>query len=634
MYPTSRFSVTFFICHLLVACAGSGIATQLKAQDPGPRYPSGFTMDPQKRIIFTANRGNGSIGALDLASGKKIQELHLGPGALPARVLAYRRQGELEVALSDEAGHCVRILAWVKGSPAPLRQEKEIPVGRLPRDLAYDPASEHLFVACAEKGEVWVLNPGGKEVLQKIPTVEGASNLLLVEGKGAGATGLLAVTGRQEIGLIDLGRNKGLGSTSLSVGRGLNISGLVYGRGSLFVSHQIQPTQVAVDPQMIVWGLILSNRVTKVPLGTLTKKPETDKDPNYIPGYEKVYGVKFEGGDPRHSVIPLDQRQRANGDPGVPALVMGKRPEEDLVLLPIGGTDRLLFISGEEAYLPGTEPLSRQDALPSIRVGKRPLSVMTDARQERAYVLCSLEDTIWEIDLASRKPLRKLALGPPPDRTPEHLGAMIFFDSKRSRGGWYSCHSCHPEGGSKGHSFDTQADGDGLSKKSPDLHGVGHSGPWSWNGKFKTLPEQVAASLHSTMAVNDPPPEKDVTNLVAFLKSLDHKIPPARGEGLAESSARGARVFDQAGCGNCHAPPFFTIPELKDVGVFDEFDGYRDFNPPSLLRVRNRSRYLHDGRAKTLRAVFSRHNPENKHGKAHTLSELELEDLVNYLNSL
>ena len=634
MVPTRRIHPTFSICHLLIAWAGFSFISPVGVECAGPRYPSDFAMDPGSRFLFTANRGSRSISVLDIHSGNRIQELELGPNVLPAKVLAYLRNGKLEVALSDEAGHCVRIFSWKKGSPAPLSQERAVPTGRNPQGLAYEPSSRQLFVACAEKGEVWVIDPGHEFPIAQIPTIEGASNLLLVSKKDSPGGGLLAVTGRQEIGLVDIRKKKALGSTSLSVGRGLNISGLVSGRKNIFVSHQVQPTQVAVDPQMIVWGLILSNRITKVPLETLTAKPNTTKNPNYIPGYEKVYGVKFEGGDPRHSVFPLDQRQRANGDPGIPALIQRGRSEEDLLLLPIGGTNRLLFISVDEAYLPGTEPLSRQDAIPSIPVGSRPVSVLTDSAQQRAYVLCSLDDSIWEVEVHSRKVLRKLSLGPQPARTPEHLGALIFFDSKRSRGGWYSCHSCHPEGGSRGHTFDTQADGDGLSKKSPDLHGVALSGPWSWNGRFKTLADQVEASLHSTMAVNNPPPKEDVANLVAFLKSLKHKVPRASAGKLTGSSARGAKLFDQAGCAHCHKPPLFTIKELKDVGVFDDFDGYRDFNPPSLLRVRNRSRYLHDGRAKTLRSVFSKHNPENKHGNAHSLSRLELEDLVAYLNSL
>ena len=634
MLPTSRIRPSFSIYHLLILWVGSILASPVEIQSAGPHYPSDFAMAPESRLLFTANRGSRSISVLDISSGNRIQELGLGPEVLPSRIIAYIRNGDLEIALSDEAGHSVRIFSWKKDSPSPLSQKSTLPVGRHPQGLSYHASTRQLLVACSEKGEVWAIDPDRKSPAVKIPTVEGARNLLLVAGKNSRERDILAVTGRQEIGLIDIRKKSSLGSTSLSVGRGLNISGLVSDNGNLFVSHQIQPTQVAVDPQMIVWGLILSNRITKVPLESLARQPDTDIDPNYIPGYEKVYGVKFEGGDPRHGVIPLDQRQRANGDPGAPALIRAGRGKEDLLLLPVGGTNRVLFIPTKEAYLPGTEPLSRQDALPSIPVGDRPVAVLADSARQLAYVLCSLEDSIWEIEIQSRKVLRKLAIGPPPASTPEHLGALIFFDSRRSRGGWYSCHSCHPEGGSRGHTFDTQADGDGLSKKAPDLHGVAFSGPWSWNGKFKTLAEQVEASLHSTMAVNNPPPEEDVANLVAFLESLQHKVPPAPAGKLRESISRGTKVFDKAGCAHCHQPPLFTVNELKDVGVFDDFDGYRHFNPPSLLRVRSRSRYLHDGRAKTLRSVFSSHNPENKHGKAHALSKVELEDLIAYLNSL
>jgi cytochrome c551/c552 len=35
--------------------------------------------------------------------------------------------------------------------------------------------------------------------------------------------------------------------------------------------------------------------------------------------------------------------------------------------------------------------------------------------------------------------------------------------------------------------------------------------------------------------------------------------------------------LSQAACATCHKPPLYTVPALKDVGVFDEYDGYRDY---------------------------------------------------------
>ena len=183
MFPTRRIPPTFFICHLLIAWVGFSFISPVEVECAGPRYPSDFAMDPENRFLFTANRGSRSISVLDIRSGNRIQELERGPDALPAKILAYLRNEKLEVALSDEAGHCVRIFSWKNGSPAPLRQEREVPAGRQPQGLAYHPASGQLFVASAEKGEIWVIDPGRELATAQIPTVEGARNLLIVSKK-------------------------------------------------------------------------------------------------------------------------------------------------------------------------------------------------------------------------------------------------------------------------------------------------------------------------------------------------------------------------------------------------------------------------------------------------------------------
>ena len=230
--------------------------------------------------------------------------------------------------------------------------------------------------------------------------------------------------------------------------------------------------------------------------------------------------------------------------------------------------------------------------------------------------------------------MRILRLGPQPEDTIVHLGAKIFFNSKRSRGGWYSCNSCHPDGGTRGHNFDTHADGDGLAKKAPDLHGSVQTPPWAWNGKFKTIKAQISASLHSTMSVNQEATPEDVERVMAFLGTLKTRPSNHPRKELGGDPSRGAALFEKAACATCHEPPLYTVPDLRDVGVFDEYDGYRKFNPPSLLGLSRRGRYLHDGRAKTLLEIFTLHDKEKKHGKAHLLSPGELADLIAFLRTL
>ena len=633
MQSTTRMCLSFFTPLSLPAILlVLGVTLAAGSEPPqGPRYPLDLALGPGQKYLFTANSGSQSISMVRISSGEVLHELHLGSAARPSQITSFLHNGAQRVAASDKDAGKVYILSITGSAHPKLKLLRTLPVPGGPEGLQYARGSRVLVVACSKASRVLMFNPDTEKPLASIATVEGPRRLLSLEGS---TPGQVAVTGRDSVGLLDLVKKIQIGETAPAKGRALNLQGLAFSRGNILLSHQVQPTEVAVDPQMIVWGLILANRVTSIPISTIPVRDDKRKKDGDTPEKKYIYGVGYQGGDPRHRIVPLDQRQRANGDPGKPALVSRPGSAGDLLLLPSGGTNRLVFVDTDEAYLPGTEPLSRQEALPSIKVGDRPVAVVCAAGSRRAYVLCSLEDSIWEIDLATRKTKRTIRLGPGPKPTEAHLGAKIFFNSKRSNGGWYSCNSCHPEGGTRGHNFDTHADGDGLAKKVPDLHGSIQTPPWAWNGKFKTLQEQVSASLHSTMAVNRKATQKDVARVMAFLGTLLPRPTVHPMESLGGDPEKGAALFQKAACATCHKPPLYTVTDLKDVGVFDEYDRYRDYNPPSLLGVGGRSRFLHDGRATSLRSIFTLHDKENRHGKAHSLTQNELSDLVAFLRTL
>jgi hypothetical protein len=55
---------------------------------------------------------------------------------------------------------------------------------------------------------------------------------------------------------------------------------------------------------------------------------------------------------------------------------------------------------------------------------------------------------------------------------------------------------------------------------------------------------------------------------------------------------------------------------------------------PSLRGASRRGRWLFDGRAATLEAIFERHNPDDRHGHTRALSRAQRVDLVRFLESL
>jgi cytochrome c peroxidase len=127
------------------------------------------------------------------------------------------------------------------------------------------------------------------------------------------------------------------------------------------------------------------------------------------------------------------------------------------------------------------------------------------------------------------------------------------------------------------------------------------------------------------------PTEAQVADLTAYLESLSPP-PPAPGDAgtdVAAAVARGRKVFEARKCTTCHAPPEYTSPERFDVGLTDEV-GNHEFNPPSLRGVSRREAFLHDGRSRSLDAVF-RHE---RHPRGMVLSPREIDDLIAFLETL
>jgi cytochrome c peroxidase len=75
--------------------------------------------------------------------------------------------------------------------------------------------------------------------------------------------------------------------------------------------------------------------------------------------------------------------------------------------------------------------------------------------------------------------------------------------------------------------------------------------------------------------------------------------------------------------------------KLHDVGTVGKFDQATDrFDTPSLIEVWRSGPYLHDGRAVTIRDIFTTFQREDKHGNTSHLMPKQIDDLVEYVLSL
>ena len=131
--------------------------------------------------------------------------------------------------------------------------------------------------------------------------------------------------------------------------------------------------------------------------------------------------------------------------------------------------------------------------------------------------------------------------------------------------------------------------------------------------------------------------QEDVAHSIdEYLKSLKPVPSPYLVNGsLSKSASRGKKIFNQAGCAECHPPPLFTNMKQYNVGIKGEFDKPTDlFDTPTLIEVWRTAPYLHDGSADTLKELFTVRNKNNQHGITENLSDGQLNDLIEYLLSI
>ena len=283
----------------------------------------------------------------------------------------------------------------------------------------------------------------------------------------------------------------------------------------------------------------------------------------------------------------------------------------------------------ELVQIPGTH---RPDRF--LPLGRGPSAMIPLPDSPVLVVSNRFDDTLTVINTESMAVTRTFSLGPSPSPGPAESGEALFYSGSLSLDGWLSCHSCHTDGHASGILADTKGDLTfGAPKRVPSLLGTAGTGPWGWTGHFAELDDQIRSSITSTMHGRGAAArEQMVSDLKAYLVSLS-PAPPAHdvesGEELGALIEEGRKVFASRTCASCHRDEVFTTAGVFDVGLIDE-NGHREFNPPSLRGVGRRTRYLHDGRAKTLRDLFTKY----QHPRETRMSEDEVEALVAFLKSL
>jgi cytochrome c peroxidase len=212
-------------------------------------------------------------------------------------------------------------------------------------------------------------------------------------------------------------------------------------------------------------------------------------------------------------------------------------------------------------------------------------------------------------------------------------GEIFFNDAALCFQHWQSCASCHPDARVDGLNWDLLNDGIGNPKNTKSML-LSHQTPPAMSLGIRDKAETaVRAGIRFIQFAERP--EEDAQAIDSYLKSLTPVPSPRLENGaLRPEAERGRAIFERAGCAACHMAPLYTDLEPYDVGTVQGMDAGKPVDTPTLVEIWRTAPYLHDGRAATLRDVFVRYNPDDKHGKTSGLTAEEMGDLIAFMLSL
>jgi cytochrome c peroxidase len=300
------------------------------------------------------------------------------------------------------------------------------------------------------------------------------------------------------------------------------------------------------------------------------------------------------------------------------------------------GLTALFTGSKKDAYIRDKDDLS--SSLSFVSPYKKRVALKGRSPRELAYAdgkiyISSRFSPFLEAVSEEDGQLAILTLGEEAEPDGIRRGELAFYDASICYQQWQSCASCHPEGRADGLNWDQQNDGLGNPKNTKSLLYSHVTPPCMITGIRESAELAVRNGILHTLQTRQP--ESLAVDMDDYLKNLAPlKSPFLQEYKKKDSKQLGKKLFEQAGCAQCHSGAYLTDLTKYDVGSGDGNDAGRPFDTPSLSEIWRTAPYLYDGRAATLEEVFTIYNTDDKHGITKKLSREELNALILYLNTL
>ncbi len=309
-----------------------------------------------------------------------------------------------------------------------------------------------------------------------------------------------------------------------------------------------------------------------------------------------------------------------------------------------GSSDELLNAYGN--YL----GLSSRFVVKRIPTGSNPKGLALSPDGERLYVAEHLQDRIMVINTKSLETEKTIDLGGPRRLTVARQGRRLLNNAGHTFQTQYSCYTCHPDAHEDGLVYNMASKDMGRNvTNTQSLRDIGDTPPFKWNGKNQTVYKQDGMRFSTVLTRTEPFSYKELDALVAYIitgipypPNIQHNPTGVLNELQLRGKAIYERTHDKTGkeipvanrCITCHPAPYFTNLKMVDVQTLAATDDSMLFDTPHLNNIYASAPYLHDGRAATLEEIWTKYNPNDKHGVANDLTKIELNELVEYLKTL
>jgi hypothetical protein len=376
-------------------------------------------------------------------------------------------------------------------------------------------------------------------------------------------------------------------------------------------------------------------------------------------GWTITNGMGVVWKDGRIDQVLLDEPNLCFPDPADVAVT----PDGKQALVTSSGSNRVAVIDVAKllSILEEASKEEREHVLPNhlgkptefvikhIPTGKSPRGVIVTPNGKTAFVADALDDTVTVIDMARLQAMEHIDLGGSKTITKVRFGERLFHSADITFHRQFSCHTCHPDGHVDGITYDIEPDGLGVSPvDNRTLRGILDTAPFKWEGTNPSLSRQCGPRLAVFFTRLQPFTPEELSALTTYISTIPRPLNRYRplGAPLTEAQRRGKKVFERTmtndgrvipegqRCVTCHPPPLHTNRTLRDVGTKMPMDRESRFDVPHLNNIYDSAPYLHNGIAETLEEIWTRFNPDDRHGVTNDLTKDELNDLIEFLKTL